>query len=62
MICRSFYRAMLSIRGTSQGAVSVSVCLSQVGVLSKRVNESGWFLAWELHSIYPTLCYVPSVL
>jgi len=25
---------------------SVSVCLSQVGVLSKRINESSWFLAW----------------
>jgi len=25
---------------------SVSVCLSQVGVLSKRMNESSWFLAW----------------
>ena len=23
----------------------------------KRLNESGWFLAWELHSTYPTLCY-----
>jgi len=35
--------------GTSYGPVSVrpsvclSVCLSQVGVLSKRLNESGWF-------------------
>ena len=50
---------MLCIRGTSHGPVSVSVCvrLSQVGVLSKRMNESGWFLAWELHSTYPTLCY-----
>jgi len=28
-----FYRAMLCIRGTSHGPVSVSVCLSQVGVL-----------------------------
>jgi len=32
----SFYRAMLCIRGTSHGAVSV--CLSQVGVLLKRLN------------------------
>jgi len=42
----------------------LSVCLSQVGVLSKQVNESGWFLAWGLHSTYPTLCckeiHVPS--
>jgi len=35
----------------------VSVCLSQVGVLSKRLNESSWFLAGELRSTYPTLCY-----
>jgi len=31
-----FYRAMLCIRGTSHG--SVSVRLSQVGVLLKRLN------------------------
>ena len=37
-----FYRAMLSIRGTSHGPVSV--CPSQVGVLSKRLNESSCFL------------------
>jgi len=45
--------------GTSHGPVSVclSVCLSQVGVLSKRLNESSWFLARELHLTYPTLCY-----
>jgi len=36
----SFYRAMLCIRGTSHGPVSVRVCvcLSQVGVLLKRLN------------------------
>ena len=38
----NFYRAMLCIRGTSNGPVSVSVCvrlrLSQVGVLLKRLN------------------------
>jgi len=35
-----FYRAMLCIRGTSHGRVSVrpSVCPSQVGVLLKRLN------------------------
>ena len=54
----SFYRAMLCIRGTSHGPVSVrlSVCPSQVGVLSKRMNESSWFLACELPSTRPTLC------
>ena len=40
----SFYRAMLCIRGTSHGPVSLcpsvcpSVCPSQVGVLLKRLN------------------------
>jgi len=38
----SFYRAMLCIRGTSHGPVPaclfVSVCLSQVKVLLKRLN------------------------
>ena len=33
-----FYRAMLCIRGTSHGPVSVCVFLSQVGVLLKRLN------------------------
>ena len=49
-----FYRAMLCIRGTSHGPVSVRP--SQVGVLLKRLNESSWFLACELPSIRPTLC------
>ena len=37
LLCASFYCAMLCIRGTSDGPVSMSVCLclcpSQVGVL-----------------------------
>ena len=50
-----FYCAMLCIRGTSHGPVSV--CPSQVDrVLSKRLNESNWFLACELPSTCPTLC------
>ena len=36
--------------------VCLFVCLSQVGVLSKWMNESRWFLAWELPSTNPTLC------
>jgi len=59
----SFYRAMLCIRGTSRG--SVSVCLSQVGVLLKRLNVGShkqhhtisqglWFSdAKDLHEIRP---------
>jgi len=48
------YRAMLCIRGTSHGPVSV--CPSQVRVLLIRLNESSWFLACELPSTRPTLC------
>jgi len=33
------------------------VCLSQIGVLSKRMNESGWFLARKLASTYLLLFY-----
>ena len=36
---------------TSHGRVSV--CLSDVRVLSKRLNESSWVLAWELPSTRP---------
>ena len=35
--------------------LSVSVRLSQIGVLSKWLYESSWFLAWELPSTHPTL-------
>jgi len=33
--------------------------VSEVRVLSKRMNESisSWFLAWELPSTHPILCY-----
>ena len=39
---KNFYRAMLCIRVTSHGPVSVSVCLSQVGVLLKRLNVGSY--------------------
>jgi len=32
--------------------LSVCLCPSQVGILSKRLNESSWFLARELPSTY----------
>jgi len=47
-----FSRATLCYSAGTSGHVSVCVCLSQVGVLSKQLNESGWFWAWELPSIY----------
>jgi len=36
----------------------MSVCPSQVGVLSKRLNESSWFSACELPSTRPTFKYI----
>jgi len=49
---------MPCIRGTIAMGLCLSVCvrLSQVGVLSKRLDESSWFLACELPSTRPTLC------
>jgi len=44
---------MLRIRGTSHGPVSVCVRLSQVGVLSKRLNESSW--CWHVSFLPPVL-------
>ena len=37
--------------------LALCLCLSQVGVLSKRLNESGWFLLRELLSTYLALCF-----
>jgi len=47
--------AMLASAAASHGPVSVclSVCLSQIGVPSKRLNESSWVLAWELRFTRP---------
>jgi len=36
--------------------VCLSVCLSQVGVLSKWKDGSSWVLACRLLSTYPALC------
>ena len=60
MLSASYMRnaVLARARGTSYDPVSVSlcVCLSQVGVLSKRLEGSGWFLAWRLPSTYHTVC------
>jgi len=37
--------------------LAMALCLFAVCVLSKWLNESGWILARELPSTYPTLCY-----
>ena len=53
--------ATLYLRGTSYGRVSVCVsvclCLSQVGVLSKGLDELTWFLTGRLLSNSFTLRY-----
>ena len=38
-------------------SVCPSVCLSQARIVSKRLDESSWFLAWRLPPTYPTLCF-----
>ena len=43
--------------------LSVSVRLSQFGVVTKWMNKLGWFLAWEFLLTHPTLKFdVPSKL
>ena len=48
--------AMLA-RYILSSCVRPSVCPSQAGVVSKRLDESSWFLAWRLPSTYHTLCF-----
>ena len=38
--------------------VCLSVCLSQAGIVSKRLDGSRWFLARRLPSTYPTQCFM----
>ena len=33
-----------------------AVCLSQAGIVSKRLDKSSWFLAWRFSAICPTVC------
>jgi len=53
-----YYPRRYASEGTNYDPVSVSlsVCLSQVGVLSKWMDGSSWFLACRLLLIYPTVC------
>ena len=38
-------------------SVRLPVCLSQVGIVSKRLDRSSWFLVWMIRSTYPTLYF-----
>ena len=40
--------------------VCTSFCLSRVGIVSKRLDESSCILAWRFPSPYPTPCYKKS--
>ena len=42
--------------GTSYGPVSVGLCLSQVGILLKQMNELSCFFVRKLPSTSPALC------
>jgi len=44
--------------GTSYMVMCLSVYVCHKSVLSKRMNESSWFGAWELSSTYPTLYFM----
>ena len=37
-------------------SIRLSICLSQAGITSKRLDKSNWFSAWRLPSTHPTLC------
>jgi len=52
----SFFTARCYASVVLAMALCLSIRLSQVGVLSKRLNESSWVLACELPSTRPTLC------
>ena len=58
--CRSFYRAtymqyICIARYMIWPGVSLSVCPSHTGCISKRLNESGMYSAHRLSSNYPAL-------
>jgi len=54
--CTRFYPRDATLARVLAVCLSVSVCLSQVGVLSKQMDESNCFLARELPFTCPTLC------
>ena len=55
LLISGFYPCDAVLASVLAMALCLSVCLSQVGVLSIRMNELSWLLAWELPSTRPTL-------
>ena len=54
---RNYATATLCICCRRPLSVCLSVCPSQAGVVSKRPDESSWFLECRPPSAYPTLSY-----
>jgi len=54
---RQVYSRSIAWRRAAARVPAMALCLPQVGVLLKRMNESIWVLEWKLSSTYPTLCH-----
>jgi len=56
LLARRYASAGTTSCGPVPMSVCVRMCLLQVGVLSKRLDESGWFMSQRLPSTYSTPC------
>ena len=50
-------RDAMPARNILSSCVYLSVCPSQAGIISKRLDKSSWFWVLRLPSTYPTSCY-----
>ena len=57
LISRSFYSRDAMLTGVLAMALSLSVFLTQLGVLSKRLQEWSWVFPCRLFSTSTTLCF-----
>ena len=58
LVCATLFSNKVTLCWYSrQNELQSMFCLQKVGVLSKRLNESGCFFAWEFFSTYPILYY-----
>jgi len=56
-ICSCFFLFTARRYASASTCYGLCLCLSQVGVLLKWLNNLGWFHAWKLLSTYRTLCF-----
>ena len=56
-VCPFLLRDAVLARYLLLSCMCPSVCPSQAGIVSKRLDESSQVLPWGLLSTYPTLCY-----